>query len=65
MFSRPNYTPERFFSDKWAGLHSFKVKYKKQNIYKLMGTLLFGPSFRAAMNLIIKSDGVKSKVMRI
>ena len=54
-----------FFSDKWEELDSFKVKYKKQNIYKLMGPLLMGTSFRAAMNLIIKSNGVKSKVMQI
>ena len=30
-----------------------------------MGPLLFGTSFRAAMNLIIKSNGVKSKAMWI
>ena len=30
-----------------------------------MGPLLYDTSFRAAMNLIIKSNGVKSKVMRI
>ena len=54
-----------FFSDKWEELDFFKVKYKKQNIYKLMDPLLIGTSFRAAMNLIIKSNGVKSKVMQI
>ena len=30
-----------------------------------MGLLLFGTSLRAATNLIIKSDGVKSKAMQM
>ena len=30
-----------------------------------MGLLLSGTSFKAAMNLIIKPNGVKSNVMRI
>ena len=30
-----------------------------------MDPLLFGTSFRAAMNLIVKSNGVKSKIMLI
>ena len=30
-----------------------------------MEPLLFGTSFRAAVNLIMKSNGVKSKVMQI
>ena len=30
-----------------------------------MGPLLFGTSFREAMNLVINLNGVKSKLMRI
>ena len=65
IFARPNHIFERFFSDKQAGLDSSKVNNKTKTYINKRGPMLFGTSFRAAMNLIIKSDGVKSKVMWI
>ena len=60
-----NHTFQRSFQINKQVLDSSKFKNKNKTFISKWAPLLFRTSFRAAMNLIIKSDGVKTKAMWI